>query len=249
MRIDLNADLGEGGAHDRELLQLVTSANISCGAHAGSGEEIGAAIHHALQQDVAIGAHPSYPDRKHFGRRSLAMSPDALRTTLTEQIRDLRQRVEALGGDLQHIKPHGALYNDAATDPVLAALICEVIEAVGGNLVVVGLAGSSFARIAQARGLRCVQEAFADRRYNDDGTLVARNHPRALIQCSEESGRQTLGLATGAGIRSVGGHSLSLMADTVCIHGDRPEALTAARRLRRMLEDSGVTIRRPTLET
>ncbi|MGM0632393.1 MAG: 5-oxoprolinase subunit PxpA [Pseudomonadota bacterium] len=248
MKIDLNADLGEGGPSDRELLQLVTSANISCGAHAGSPEEIETAIRHALRQNVGIGAHPSYPDRRHFGRRSLRMTPEALRATLTGQIRDLRQRVEALGGTLRHVKPHGALYNDAATDPVLATLICEVVESVDEELGIVGLAGSALVRAAETRGLWCQREAFADRRYNDDGTLVPRSHPRALIQCSEEAGRQTLDLVSGSGIRSIGGRSLSLNADTICLHGDHPQALTSARRLRRMLEDSGATIRVSTPE-
>ncbi len=243
MRIDLNADLGEGGPSDRELLQLVTSANISCGAHAGSPEEIDTAIRHALRQDVGIGAHPSYPDRRHFGRRSLRMPQEALRTTLAGQIRDLRQRVEALGGTLRHVKPHGALYNDAAADPALANLICEVVESVDDCLGIVSLAGSTLERVARTRGLWCLREAFADRRYNDDGTLVPRNHPRALIECSEEASRQTLDLVSGSGIRSIDGRSLSLTADTICLHGDQPEALTSARRLRRMLEDSGVTIR------
>lgn len=242
MRIDLNADLGEGGPGDRELLTIVTSANISCGAHAGSDRDIAAAIGNALEHGVNIGAHPSYPDRAHFGRRPLTMPSARLREVLIGQIRELRQRVEAAGGTLHHVKPHGALYNQAADDPALARTICEAVEAVDGALFVVALAGSAFIDEAADRGLRVLKEAFADRRYNDDGSLVARSEAGALLSAGDEMARQGTALATGAGIRSINGEHLALNADTICLHGDHPEALEAARRLRRMLQDSGVTV-------
>jgi len=245
MNIDLNADLGEGGPHDRELLQLITSANISCGAHAGSPADIDAAIRHALRHEVAIGAHPSYPDRENFGRKPMRMGSDALRRTLEEQLQDLRQRVHAEGGSLHHVKPHGALYNQAAHDRALAELICDAVETLDGDLTVVGLAGSRFIEVARHRGLRVLAEAFADRRYSDDGSLVSRADPAALLAGHEEVARQGLALATGAPIRSAGGGTLVLSADTICLHGDRPGALESARHLRDTLESAGVTIRPP----
>lgn len=245
MAIDLNADLGEGGPHDRELLTLVTSANISCGAHAGSEADIAAAIRHALLHDVGIGAHPSYPDRPGFGRRPLDMAPAALRETLIRQILELLQRVEAEGGTLHHVKPHGALYNQAAREPALATTVCEAVEAVDGNLFVVGLAGSPFIEIARERGLAVLEEAFADRRYTDAGALVPRTDPGAVLAAEEDMARQGLALASGAGTSSINGKHLDLRADTLCLHGDHPEALTAARHLRLILEKNGIRVCRP----
>lgn len=245
MAIDLNADLGEGGQHDRELLTLVTSANISCGAHAGSESDITSAIRYALRHDVGIGAHPSYPDRPGFGRRSLDMAPAALRETLAHQMLELRQRVEAEGGALRHIKPHGALYNQAARQPGLARTVCEAVEAVDGNLLVVGLAGSAFIGIARERGLQVLEEAFADRRYADDGSLVPRTDPAAVLSTVEDMASQGLALASGAGVSSINGQHLDLRADTICLHGDHPEALVAARHLRTMLDNSGIRVCRP----
>lgn len=245
MNIDLNADLGEGCPHDHELLQLITSANISCGAHAGSPDDIDTAIRQALRHDVAIGAHPSYPDRKHFGRKPMRMKPESLRQTLSDQLQALQQRVQAADGSLHHVKPHGALYNQTARDRELAELICEVIESVDRNLVVVGLSGSTFVEVARHRGLRTLAEAFADRKYRDDGSLLPREDPEALLASNEEVIRQGLALATGAGIRSAGGRTMTLPADTICLHGDHSEALTSAARLRGMLESRGVRICRP----
>jgi UPF0271 protein len=245
MEIDLNADLGEGGPHDRELLTLVTSANISCGAHAGTEDDIASAIHHALQHDVSIGAHPSYPDRAHFGRRPLMMSPDRLRKVLFDQMKALKQRVEAEGGVLRHVKPHGALYNQAAGDRVLAGIICEAVESIDGGLVVVGLAGSAFVDEARGRGMIVTEEAFADRCYADDGLLVPRTDPGAILPSEGAMARQGMALASGAGIASINGIHLDLKADTLCLHGDHPEALDAARHLRRLLEENGIAVRRP----
>lgn len=245
MKIDLNADLGEGAPHDRELLTLVTSANISCGAHAGSDEDIASAIHHALLHDVGIGAHPSYPDRRNFGRRPLDMTPDALRETLTQQLRELRRRVEAEGGTLHHVKPHGALYNQAARDPVLARTVCEAVESIDGTLFVVGLSGSLFVDIARERGLLVLEEAFADRRYADDGSLLPRTEPEAVLAMEEDMAAQGLALASGSSILSANGRRLQLRADTLCLHGDHPEALTAARHLRTILEENDFSVCRP----
>lgn len=245
MKIDLNADLGEGGSHDRQLLAVVTSANISCGAHAGSENDIASAVHYALSHDVGIGAHPSYPDRANFGRRPMDLPPATLREALIQQLLDLRQRVEAQGGALQHVKPHGALYNQAARSPALARVICEAVESVDGELFVVGLAGSRFISVARERGLRVLQEAFADRRYADDGYLLSRTEAGAVLSAEQDMAGQGLALASGAGISSVNGQHLPLRADTLCLHGDHPEALTAARDLRTMLDENGIRVCRP----
>lgn len=245
MKIDLNADLGEGSPHDRELLALVTSANISCGAHAGSDDDITSAIHHALLHDVGIGAHPSYPDRRNFGRKPLEMAPAALREILVHQLLELRQRVEAEGGALHHVKAHGALYNQAARDPVLARTVCEAIESVDGTLYVLGLSGSPFVDIARARGLKVLEEAFADRRYADDGSLLPRSEAEAVLAAEADMAAQGLALASGTGIFSTNGQHLELRADTLCLHGDHPEALTAARLLRSILEENDFRVCRP----
>ncbi|MEX1196591.1 MAG: 5-oxoprolinase subunit PxpA [Pseudohongiellaceae bacterium] len=245
MNIDLNADLGEGGPHDRDLLTLVSSANISCGAHAGTDDDIASAIHHALLHDVAIGAHPSYPDRWNFGRLPLDMTPAALRETLVRQLLELRQRVNAQGGALHHVKPHGALYNQAARDPNLARTVCEAVESVDGDLFLVGLSGSPFINIARERGLRVLEEVFADRRYTDDGALLPRSEPGAVLSSQQDMVRQCLALASGAGVTSTTGQRLKLRADTVCLHGDHPEALTTARQLRTILEKNNFSVCRP----
>lgn len=241
-RIDLNADLGEGGSCDSELLRLVSSTNISCGAHAGNRSDIDRAIRDALDQGVRIGAHPSYPDRAGFGRRALSISDDDLHHTLTQQIAGLRDRVAAAGGHLHHVKPHGALYNRSAHDTRLAALICDVIQSISPKLALVMLADSPGAAVVRGKGIPLIREAFADRRYRHDGSLTPREHPAALITDPEESARQVLTLVSGRPVRTLTGHCLHLQADTVCLHGDHPEALASARHLHRKLTEQDVRI-------
>jgi len=243
--IDLNADLGEGGSCDHNLLALVSSANISCGAHAGNTHDIRAAIQRALELGVSIGAHPSYPDREHWGRRSMQLSAQDLRTTLTQQLQWLASEVSVAGGRLQHVKPHGALYNDAAKDPVLATLVAECVKTFDPALRLVGLAGSVSLSAAQQLGLNTIAEAFVDRRYQTDGTLVPRSDSRALITDVQQALRQSLAIIAGEPIEAVDGTAIVIKAQTLCVHGETEHALVFARQLRQALDEANILIRAP----
>lgn len=244
MRIDLNADLGEGAPHDCELLEFVTTANISCGVHAGDAETLTAAIRRALARGVHIGAHPSFPDREHFGRRTMQLPFEQLRHHLLYQLYALGGLVQLYGGALEHVKPHGALYNQAAIDTNLAEDIVTIVREFNPGLRMTGLAGGALVRAAQAEGMAVWQEAFADRRYAADGTLLARSDPRALIDDAEEALEQCLQILTDSTVTAVDGSTIPLKANTLCLHGDTPEALVFARRLHEGLTARGVEIRR-----
>jgi len=236
--IDLNADVGEGYATDEELLTLVSSANISCGAHAGSEQDIKAAIRSALANGVRIGAHPSYPDREHMGRQSLSISHARLRASLLQQLHDLAETVRSCGGVLQHIKLHGALYNDAARQPELADAVCRWITEFDHSLWVVGLAGGHQQAAAQRHGLRFLAEAFADRAYQADGTLVPRDQHGAMLADAELAVQQALSIVQHRTVISICGHNIPLAADTLCIHGDTSHAIAIARQLRTRLSEA-----------
>ncbi len=231
MRIDLNADLGEGGDQDEALLALVSSANICCGAHAGNSETIGQALRSAREYGVAVGAHPGYADPEHFGRRPLQLSERELATQLQEQL----QRLRALAADhqltLAHIKPHGALYNQAARDRDFARRLVAILAEFDASLTLVAPAGSELLTAGVQAGLTTRAEAFADRRYDDDGQLLSRSDPRALISDASEAIEQSLRLVREGTLYSVNGRRLELQADTLCLHGDTPEALAFARSL------------------
>lgn len=233
--IDTNADLGEGGEFDQELLTLVSSANISCGAHAGSEQDIRQAIAWAIENRVTIGAHPSYPDRENFGRHSLLIAPAVLRKSLMWQLHWLETLVNEAGGRLQHVKPHGALYNDAARDLKLAELVAHCVRDFDPSLVLVGLAGGKLLDAGQAVGLRVSAEAFVDRRYQADGSLVPRSHECALITDTMEALDQALRIAAGEPVATVDGGRIQIRADTLCIHGDSAHALEFARAVNQIL--------------
>lgn len=240
--IDLNADLGEGGDFDRELLTLVSSANISCGAHAGSEHDIQQAITWALECGVVIGAHPSYPDREHWGRRSMSLSAGQLRDALMSQLQWLEQQVNNLGGALQHVKPHGALYNDVARDVHLAEQVAQCVKDFDPSLVLVGLADGALIQAGKNAGLTVAAEAFVDRRYQANGTLVPRSHALALIDDTQEALNQGLAFIHGSPIKTIDGHLISIKADTLCIHGDSAHALRFARALQTALVAQGIHI-------
>jgi len=242
VHVDLNADLGEGAPDDAELLTLVTSANIACGGHAGDPRLMQATVRAALAQGVAIGAHPSYADREHFGRRELQLSPDDVRAELLCQIGALDALVRAEGGRLHHVKPHGALYNQAARDRVLADAIAQAVRAFDPSLTLYGLAGSELLRAAERAGLRPVAEVFADRGYRADGSLVPRSQPGALIDDTDEAVARTLRMVREGVVRAVTGETVPLLAQTVCLHGDGPHALAFARALRAALTAGGVRL-------
>lgn len=236
--IDLNCDLGEGAGHDAELMPLVTSANIACGAHAGDEATMRATVALAQRHGVAIGAHPGFADRANFGRRELALPP--------REIVDLvRMQIEALRAiaPVRHVKPHGALYNLAARDETVAGAVVEAVRAVDPELVLVGLAGSVLLRAGRAGGLRVASEVFADRTYQPDGSLTPRTRPDALIADGDTAVSQVVRMVRESRVRAIGGTDVAVQADTVCLHGDSPHAIVFAQRLKTELRRAGIELR------
>ncbi len=242
MNIDLNADLGEGCASDGELLTLVSSANIACGFHAGDAQTMLTSVREALKNGVAIGAHPSFPDRENFGRTAMTLPAETVYAQTLYQIGALAAMARAEGGVMRHVKPHGMLYNQAAKDPQLADAIAKAVYACDPALILVGLAGSELVRAGERYGLVTRQEVFADRGYQADGSLVPRTQPGALIEDEDQSLAQTLGMVETGRVKSITGEWTSVVAQTVCIHGDGEHALAFARRLRSAFEARGITI-------
>lgn len=231
MKIDLNADIGEGCPGERELLPLVTSVNIACGFHAGDASTMLQSVRQALQAGVAMGAHPSFPDRENFGRSAMQLPPEDVYAQVVYQVGALKALTESLGGRMVHVKPHGMLYNQAAREGRLAEAIALAVKAVDPALILVGLAGSESIFAARAQGLMTREEVFADRGYQADGSLVPRGQPGALIDDAELAIRQTLDMVQRGGVLSVTGKWVSVKAETVCLHGDGPHALNFAQRL------------------
>jgi UPF0271 protein len=244
--IDLNADVGEGYGQDAELMPLLSSANIACGWHAGDADTMRRTVRLALAYGVAIGAHPGYPDREHFGRREMYLPAATLYAAMLEQIGTLAEIVQAEGARLAHVKPHGALYNQAARDRTLAETLAAAVRECDPTLRLVGLAGGELIAAGRRAGLAVTAEAFADRRYQADGNLVPRSQPGALIENEAEALAQALALAQHGQAIAQDGSPLQLHADSLCLHGDSPHALAFARRIRQALERAGVAIQAPT---
>lgn len=243
MEIDLNADLGEGYPHDAELLTLVSSASISCGAHAGAEHDIRNALLQATQRGVRIGAHPSFPDRSNMGRTVMTMSPDSLQRSLLDQLGYLQNLATAASATLTFVKPHGALYNQAAQDPALARQVVGAIQRFDNSLTLMALAGSHLLRAGSEAGLTTCAEAFVDRSYQADGSLLPRSHAGAVIDGTELALQQALSIITDRCARTHDGKVVQIRADTLCIHGDTPQALTFARALHKRLGEAGIRIR------
>ncbi|MBV8659062.1 MAG: 5-oxoprolinase subunit PxpA [Burkholderiales bacterium] len=245
MAVDLNADLGEGGEYDGELLKIVTSANIACGWHAGDSATMQATVAQAVRHGVAIGAHPSYLDREHFGRRNMQLPPATVYADMLYQIGALAAIAQAQGARLKHVKPHGALYNQAARDPALADAIAAAVCAVDPALTLYGLAGSELIRASERVGLRAISEVFADRGYQADGSLVPRGTPGDMIEDASAAVARTLRMVQAGTVESVDGKVVAIAADTVCLHGDGAHALEFARALRAALSGANITLRAP----
>ncbi|EHM5091296.1 5-oxoprolinase subunit PxpA [Escherichia fergusonii] len=242
MKIDLNADLGEGCASDAELLTLVSSANIACGFHAGDAQTMQASVREAVKNGVAIGAHPGFPDRENFGRTAMQLPPETVYAQTLYQIGALAAITYAEGGVMRHVKPHGMLYNQAAKDPQLADAIAKAVHACDPALILVGLAGSELIRAGKHYGLTTRQEVFADRGYQADGSLVPRSQPGALIEDEEQSLAQTLEMVQNGRVKSITGEWTPVEAQTVCLHGDGEHALAFARRLRAAFLERGIAV-------
>lgn len=245
--IDLSCDLGEAeSAHDRDveasLWPLITSANIACGGHAGDRDSMEVAIRRASELGVVLGAHPSYPDRLHFGRVSLPIRGTALRDALIEQLEELCELSHDAGMQVSHVKPHGALYNDAHHDAELAGLVAETVRSVDSKLAMVAAAGSSLLAAAKDSGLRAIAEAFADRRYRPDGSLVPRSEPDALLLDPDEAVAQAMRFATEAVVIANDGQSIAIPFTTLCVHGDMERSVERLSAIRKALEQSGCQI-------
>jgi UPF0271 protein len=243
MAIDLNCDMGEGAGEDEGIVPLVSSINVACGFHAGDPATIRATIRLAARHGVAVGAHPSYPDREGFGRAPMARSPEEVRDDVLYQVAAVRAFCAAEGVPLVHVKPHGALYNTAAQDPALAAAICEAVRQVDRGLVVVCLAGSPMAGVVRSLGMRCAEEAFADRGYTPEGTLVPRGMPGALVEDPGAVAERVAAMARDRRVSSVAGTPVTVAADTICLHGDTPGAATMAAAIRARLTREGIEVR------
>jgi UPF0271 protein len=245
--VDLNADLGESyGAwrlgDDEALLEVVTSANIACGFHAGDPLTIRRACANAVARDVAIGAQVSYQDLAGFGRREMVVPPEELTAEVLYQIAALDGMAKAEGGRVSYVKPHGALYNRAARDPVQAAAIAAAVSSYDPRLPVLSLPGSETAAAAEKAGLPTFAEAFADRAYNDDGTLMSRSRPDAVLTDSATVAVRVTNLVTAGTLLSANGKELRISARSVCIHGDTPGAVRLAWAVRAALEQAGVRL-------
>lgn len=242
--IDLNADLGEGAGTDSQLLPVITSANIACGGHAGDSESMRAALGLARACGVGIGAHPSFPDREGFGRRAMRLPPAQITEVVVAQILALLAEARAAGASLQHVKPHGALYNLAVADVHLATAIGEAVRRVDPKLIVVALAGSGMAGVFKQMGLRVAREAFVDRGYTPEGTLVPRDRPGALITDAQEVAARALRMARHRVVTAIDGTEVEVVADTLCLHSDTPNAVALATAARHALEGAGITVAR-----
>jgi 5-oxoprolinase (ATP-hydrolysing) subunit A len=246
--IDLNSDLGESfGAwrmgDDDAMLQIVTSANVACGFHAGDPAGILRTLRTAARAGVAVGAHPGYRDLAGFGRRNMDPSSAELIGDVIYQIGALKGLAAAAGTAVTYVKPHGALYNTIASAKRQAADVIAAIQAVDPHLALVALAGSPLAAQAREAGLRVVAEAFADRAYNPDGTLVSRRQPGAVLHDPDLVARRMLRLVTEGVVETVGKGTVRIEAESICVHGDSPSAVAMARHIRETFESAGVTLR------
>jgi UPF0271 protein len=228
--IDLSADLGEGAPDEPEIWPLITSANVACGGHYGDVDTMTHAARRARELGTRLGAHPSYPDRTNFGRKSMPMPPDSLRATLIEQITALLD----IAGKLHHVKPHGALYNDAHKDRALAEIVIESIRAVDPTLPIVCSDASQMAAAARAAGTPVIREAFADRRYNADGSLVARSESGSLLGVDEAAAQAAM-LAHEGAVIAKDGSRIRIPFDTICVHADMEHAVERLRAIRKVL--------------
>jgi 5-oxoprolinase (ATP-hydrolysing) subunit A len=245
--IDLNADLGEGFGsssllHDTALLELVSSANIACGFHAGDARTMRDTVRAAKDRGVSIGAHPSYPDIPGFGRRELGLPAKQIEHHVEYQLRSMLDVCGAESARLSYVKPHGALYNRAAWDEGVAAAIVDAMLRVDAGLTLLGLPKSKMEEAADRHHMRFAAEAFVDRAYNTDGTLVKRGEPGAVIHDVNVAIVRAVDLVTANTVRARDGSELRIYADSLCVHGDNPDSLKILRAVRRRLEESGARI-------
>lgn len=245
LRIDLNADVAEECGQDAALLEIVSSANICCGLHAGSAVTAYQTLQLAKQHGVRVGAHPSYDDRANFGRTNQHLAASDVAAVLSYQLGAIQALCKQVGVTLSYVKPHGALYNQAAKDPTLAAVVARTIQQFDPNLSVMALSGGALIDAARALGLAVESEVFADRRYEDNGALVARSQPNAVIENDDEALAQVLQMITQGTVTSINGQTIAVQADSICLHGDSAHAVAFAQRIFATLNEQGIAIAAP----
>lgn len=248
LTIDLNCDMGEGMPNDAALMPLISSANIACGGHAGDADTMRRTIEMALKYNVAIGGHPSYPDRKNFGRKDLvglSLQAEDIPSIITGQILQLKKICLEFSTPLHHIKPHGALYNRAAADSEISALICNAVKQIDPLLMLYGLSGSKMKSEAAKCGLKFVSEVFADRSYQEGGSLTPRSQPHALIESEKNAIDQVLSLVMNGFTTSIEGSHIPVEAETICLHSDGGKAVDFARLINETFKAENIKIRSP----
>jgi UPF0271 protein len=243
LTVDLNCDMGEGCGNDAELMHLISSANIACGFHAGDEATMHRTVELAIENEVAIGAHPGYRDKENFGRTQAELNTREVFDLVSEQIQLLADVCRAHGTELHHVKPHGALYNQAARDQELAASIAEAVRSANSDLILYGLSGSHLIFEAERAGLRTASEVFSDRSYQADGSLTPRTLPGALIESADDAVDQVIRMVESKSVIAVDGTKVPILADTVCIHGDGSSAVELAQTIREALVSRNVRIR------
>lgn len=244
-RVDINCDMGEGyGPYelgfDAEIIPHISSANIACGFHAGDPLHMKRTVLLAEASNLGVGAHPGLPDLMGFGRREMLITPEESAAYVTYQIGALRAYTSS--GKLQHVKPHGALYNMGAVNEELARAVAGAVRDIDRDLILVGMAGSSWIKAGRELGLRVAREIFADRSVNHDGSLVHRSHPGAVIGDIEQVADRAMSMLSNGTVTAIDGREVEMTGDTICLHGDTPGAADMARTLRRRLEAAGVTV-------
>ncbi|WP_339170012.1 5-oxoprolinase subunit PxpA [Anoxybacillus sp. FSL W8-1294] len=245
--VDLNCDMGESfGAYkmgrDEEILDYVTSANIACGFHAGDPSTMRKTVRLALEKNVGIGAHPGFQDLVGFGRRNIDITPQEAYDIVVYQIGALYAFVKSEGGKLQHVKPHGALYNIAAKNAAIAQAIAEAVYKVDPELILLGLAGGELVKAGKKIGLKTASEVFSDRTYQEDGSLTSRREANALIKDHDVACQQVIRMVKEGKVTSLQGKDVSIQADTICIHGDGEHALDFAKYIRKALKEANITV-------
>ena len=244
LNIDLNCDMGEGIGNEASLLPFISSANIACGYHAGDAAEMKRVVDGCIKNKVAIGAHPSYPDKENFGRTNMHLSANEIYAMVKKQLEILHTIVVAAGAKLHHVKPHGALYNMAAKDAAIAQAIVMAVKDFDTELIYYGLSGSVMIAEAKKIGLKTAREVFADRTYQPDGSLTPRTEPNALITNETIAIQQVLQIVNNKTVTATNGFVIDMHADTVCIHGDGINAVPFAAALNNSLQMAGINIKK-----
>ena len=241
--IDINCDLGEGIGNDELIMPYISSANIACGYHAGNEITMRQTVQLCKKYNVAVGAHPSFPDRENFGRTDMQLHPGEIYEMIVKQINCLEKIAEENDVSVHHVKPHGALYNMAARDKALAPFVCLAILDTNNKYILYGLSGSHLIKEGKSHGLKTASETFADRTYKDDGSLSPRNKPGALIEGPDLAVEQVLQMIKEGTVTSLTGKKVPIMAETICIHGDGEHAVEFAKAIHSALKQEGIQIK------